>query len=301
MKTKQSNIVKALVLLVVLILINLGSSFFYERFDLTVDKRYTLSNASEDILQKIEAPVFIDIFLKGDFPPEFRRLQEETRQLLEEFTAENPNIRYNFIDPLEDGGDATQIATQFYEMGMTPARINVVENGRTSEAIIFPWAMANYGKKTVSIPLLKNQLGATTEDRVESSVQQLEYSFVDALSKLVNPRKKKIAVMRGNGELPDANIADFVKSIQEYYFIAPFTLDSVETAPEKTLSELNDFDLVIEAKPTQPYSEAEKFVLDQYLMQGGRQMWMLEHVAMETDSLFSPTGSAFALPRDLNL
>ena len=301
MKKKHPNIVKALVLLGVLVLINLASSFLYERFDLTIDKRYTLSPASEEILEKIEAPIIIDIFLEGDFPPEFRRLQEETRQLLEEFASQNPNINYNFIDPLEGGGEASEIATQFYEMGMTPARINVVENGRTTEAIIFPWAMANYGKKTVSIPLLKNQLGATTEDRVENSVQQLEYSFVDALSKLVEPRKKKIAVMRGNGELPDAYIADFVKSIQEYYFIAPFTLDSVETAPEKTLSELNDFDLVIEAKPTQPYSEAEKFVLDQYLMQGGKQLWMLEHVAMETDSLFSPTGSAFALPRDLNL
>lgn len=301
MKNKQSHIVKALVLLVVLILINLASSFLYERFDLTTDKRYTLSPASEEILEKVEAPIIVDVFLKGEFPPEFRRLQEETRQLLEEFAAENPNITYNFIDPLEDGVDASAIATQFYEMGMTPARINVVENGRTSEAIVFPWAMANYRNRTVSIPLLKNQLGATTEDRVESSVQQLEYSFVDVLSKLVTPRKKKIAVMRGNGELPDANIADFVKSIQEYYFIAPFTLDSVETAPEKTLSELNQYDLVIEAKPTQPYSEAEKFVLDQYLMQGGKQLWMLEHVAMETDSLFSPAGSAFALPRDLNL
>ena len=301
MKNKQSHIVKALVLLVVLILINLASSFLYERFDLTTDKRYTLSPASEEILEKVEAPIIVDVFLKGEFPPEFRRLQEETRQLLEELAAKNPNIIYNFIDPLEDGGDASAIATQFYEMGMTPARINVIENGRTSEAIVFPWAMANYRNRTVSIPLLKNQLGATTEDRVESSVQQLEYSFVDALSKLVTPRKKKIAVMRGNGELPDANIADFVKSIQEYYFIAPFTLDSVETTPEKTLSELNQYDLVIEAKPTRPYSEAEKFVLDQYLMQGGKQLWMLEHVAMETDSLFSPAGSAFALPRDLNL
>lgn len=301
LKYKSSHIAKVLVLLVVLLLINLLATFIYERFDLTTDQRYTLSPASEEILKKVEAPIIIDVFLKGDFPPEFRRLQEETRYLLEEFTSENVNISYNFINPLEDGGDASAIASQFYEMGMTPARINVVENGRTSEAIIFPWAMANYRNKTVSIPLLKNQLGATTEDRVESSVQQLEYAFMDALNKLVSPRKKKIAVMRGNGELPDAYIADFVKSIQEYYFIAPFTLDSAQTHPQKTLLELNEYDLVIEAKPTQPYSEAEKFVLDQYLMQGGKQLWMLEHVAMETDSLFSSSGSAFALPRDLNL
>lgn len=301
MKRTTSNIIKGSVLFAVLVLINIISFYIYERFDLTIDQRYTLSPAAEVIIDKAETPVIIDVFLKGDFPPEFRRLQEETRQLLEEFASENPNIKYNFVDPLEEGGDATEVATRFYEMGMTPARINVVENGRTSEAIIFPWAMANYKNRTVSIPLLKNQLGATTEDRVESSVQQLEYSFADALSKLVEPKKKKVAVMRGNGELPDAYIADFVKSIQEYYFTAAFTLDSVAVHPEKTLAQLKEYDLIIEAKPTETYTEAEKYVLDQYLMSGGKELWMVEHVAMETDSLFSPIGSAFALPRDLNL
>lgn len=301
MKRTTSNIIKGAVLFAVLVLINILSFYIYGRFDLTVDQRYTLSPAAEEIIGKAETPVIIDVFLKGDFPPEFRRLQEETRQLLEEFASENSNIKYNFIDPLEEGGDATEVATQFYEMGMTPARINVVENGRSSEAIIFPWAMANYKNKTLSIPLLKNQLGATTEDRVESSVQQLEYSFADALSRLVAPKKKKVAVMRGNGELPDAYIADFVKSIQEYYYTAAFTLDSVAADPEKTLAQLKEYDLIIEAKPTEPYTEAEKYVLDQYLMSGGKGLWMVEHVTMETDSLFSPTGSAFALPRDLNL
>ena len=263
MKRTTSNIIKGAVLFAVLVLINIISFYIYERFDLTVDQRYTLSPAAEEIIDKAEIPVIIDVFLKGDFPPEFRRLQEETRQLLEEFASENPNIKYNFVDPLEEGGDATEVATQFYEMGMTPARINVVENGRTSEAIIFPWAMANYKNKTVSIPLLKNQLGATTEDRIESSVQQLEYSFADALSRLVEPKKKKVTVMRGNGELPDAYIADFVKSIQKYYFTSAFTLDSVAVHPEKTLAQLKDYDLIIEAKPTESYTEAEKYVLDQ--------------------------------------
>ncbi|MGB7786632.1 MAG: gliding motility-associated ABC transporter substrate-binding protein GldG [Salinimicrobium sp.] len=297
----KNNIIKGLVLFAFLVLLNVLSYFAYERFDLTVDKRYTLSEAAENIIDKAEQPVIIDVFLKGDFPPEFRRLQTETRQLLEEFASENSNIKFNFVDPLEGGGDAQEIATRFYEMGMTPARINVVENGRSSEAIIFPWAMLNYGKKTVSVPLLKNSIGATTEERVENSVQQLEYAFADALAKVVEPRKKKVAVMRGNGELSDARLADFIKSIQKYYFTAPFTLDSVAGSPQKTLEQLKDFDLVIEAKPTEAYTEEEKYVLDQHLMNGGKQLWLVEHVAMETDSLFSPTGSAFALPRDLNL
>ncbi len=301
MKFQKSHFSKAFLLLLAIVVINVLSYNFYGRFDLTADQRYTLSEASKEIIFKAEAPMFVDVFLEGEFPPEFRRLQAETRQLLEEFAAVNPQITFRFTNPLEEGGNANEIATQFYEMGMTPARINVVENGRTSEAIVFPWAMANFGKKSVAIPLLKNQLGATTEDRVAASVQQLEYAFADAFSKLLEPKRKKIAVMRGNGELQDRFIADFVKSIQEYYYIAPFTLDSVAANPQGTLAQLKEYDLVIDAKPTEPYTEPEKLVLDQYLMNGGKQLWLVEHAAMETDSLFSPAGTAFALPRDLNL
>src|SRR5690606_33577065 len=204
-------------------------------------------------------------------------------------------------DPLAEGGDANTIASQLYEMGMTPAWINVVENGRSSESNIFPWAKANYGQETVIIPLLKNKLGATSEERVSGSVQQLEYVFADAVSRLVTPKRKKVAVMRGNGELPDAYLADFIRSIQEYYFVAAFTLDSFAVDPEKTLSALKEYDLIIEPKPTEAFTEKEKYVLDQYLMDGGKVIWMIDQVAMETDSLFNPTGSAFALPRDLNL
>ena len=301
MKKTSSNIIKGIVLLAVLLLINAISYNYFERFDLTEDQRYTLSPAAKEIIADVETPIIIDVFLKGDFPPEFRKLQTETRQLLEEFEAYNSSIKFNFVNPLAEGGDANEIATEFYEMGMTPARINVVENGRSTEAIIFPWAMANYRNQTVAIPLLKNKIGATTEERVENSVQQLEYAFADGFSKLVNPKRKKVAVMRGNGELGDAYIADFIRTLQEYYFIAPFTLDSVASNPQKTLNDLQEYDLIIEAKPTEAYTEEEKFVLDQYTMNGGKTLWLMDQVAMETDSLFSPSGAAFALPRDLNL
>lgn len=284
-----------------LILINILASKLHSRFDLTQDNRYTLSPAAKNIIEKIESPVVIDVFLKGSFPPEFRRLQSETRQFLEEMAAYNSNIKFNFIDPLAEGDDANAVAQEFYELGMTPARINVMENGKASESIIFPWAIANFNNKTVKIPLLKNKLGNTDEERVNSSVQQLEYSIADALGQLVNPKKKKVAIMRGNGELGDAYIADFIKTIRQYYFVAPFTLDSVANYPEKTLKDLQEFDLIIEAKPTQAYSEKEKLVLDQYLMNGGKSLWLVEQTAIENDSLFNPTGRAFALPRELNL
>jgi gliding-associated putative ABC transporter substrate-binding component GldG len=290
-----------LVLIVGLILVNLLAASFHQRFDLTQDQRFTLSPAAKAIMDEVRSPIVIDVFLKGNFPPEFRRLQNETRQLLEEFEAYNPNIRFDFTDPLADGDDANDIAQEFYELGMTPARVSVMENGKTSETLIFPWAIASFNNKTVRIPLLKNKLGATDEERVNNAVQQLEYAFADGLSQLVRTKEKKIAIMRGNGELPDANIANFIQNIRKYYFVAPFTLDSTAVNPGKTLRDLNDFDLIIEAKPTQAYTEKEKYLLDQYLMQGGKVIWLVEKVAMETDSLFNKTGSALAFPRDLNL
>ncbi len=298
---KQGKITSLLILLVILVAANFLASEFYWRIDLTQDQRYSISPAAKSIISDVDEPVIFDVFLKGNFPSEFRRLRNETRQMLEEFSAYNRNIKFNFIDPLEEGDEANAVAEQFYKMGMTPARLNVQENGKNSESIIFPWAIANYGNKTVKIPLLKNQIGATDEERVTASVQQLEYALADGLSKLIYPRKKKIAIMRGNGELPDAKIADFIKTIQEYYFIAPFTLDSVSSNPEKTLEDLQGYDLVIDPKPTQPFSEKEKFVLDQYLMKGGKMMWLAEVTNMETDSLLNERGTAIALPRNLNL
>ncbi len=284
-----------------LLVVNIVASKLHSRFDLTEDDRYTLSSAAKNIIDKIESPIIIDVFLKGTFPAEFRRLQNETRQFLEEMAAYNSNVKFNFIDPLAEGDDANAVAQEFYELGMTPARISVKENGKASESIIFPWAIANFNNKTVKIPLLKNKLRATDEERVNNSVQQLEYSFADAIGQLVEPKKKKIAIMRGNGELGDAYIADFIKTIRQYYFVAPFTLDSVANHPEKTLQALKEFDLIIEAKPTQAFTEKEKFVLDQYLMNGGKSIWMVEQTAMESDSLFNQNGSAIAITRDLKL
>ena len=299
---KNYTIYKTLFLwLIGIVAINFIAANFFERIDLTQDQRYTLSPAAMEIVSDADSPVVIEVFLEGNFPSEFRRLRNETRQMLEEFSAYNSNIKFTFTNPLEESEDAEATAQKFYQQGMAPARVSVQENGKSSEALVFPWAVARMGDQKVQIPLLKNKLGATEEERVSSSVQQLEYAFANALNKLVYPRKKKIAVMRGNGELPDAQITSFIKTLQDYYFMAPFTLDSVAINPQKTLQQLSEFDLIIEAKPTQAFTEKEKYVLDQYMMQGGKSLWLTEAVAMETDSLLNPSGRAFALPRDLNL
>ncbi len=283
------------------ILLNLLASYFYIRFDLTEDNRFTLSEATETVIQKFETPVIIDVLLEGDLPAEFQRLRIETEQLLENISNKNANIKYNFDDPMEDPSQAEATLAQLQSIGLTPANVTTENEGKVSQELVFPWAMVTHKDKTVRVALLKNKLGASTEDRINNSVQNLEYAFADAFTKLGIKEKKRIAVIKGNGELEDIYLADILGSLREYYNLGAITLDSVETNPQNVLDQLKTYDLALIAKPTLGFSEAEKYVLDQFIVNGGKSLWLVDPVVMELDSLFNEKGEAFALPRDLNL
>jgi len=289
-----------IVLAIALILGLLGNSF-YHRFDLTKDHRFTLAEATENLVSQAEVPIAIDVLLEGDFPSEFRKLQVETKQLLEEFHTLNPNIEYVFTNPLKEEEFRKETLEELQQYGLTPMEVSVQEHGKTEIEVVIPWAIMNYKNRSVKIPLVKNTVGATSEERVTNSIQQLEYTFADGLRKLIHPKKHKIAVLRGNGQLPDVKIADFIKTLQEYYYVGAFTLDSVTSNPGKTLSDLQKFDMIINAKPTEPFSEKEKYVLDQFVMKGGKSLWLVEPVAMEVDSLFNKESVSLATIRDLRL
>ncbi|MCK0136225.1 gliding motility-associated ABC transporter substrate-binding protein GldG [Arenibacter sp. S6351L] len=298
MKKSLLSIIRAVLLLLI---VNILASFFYARIDLTEDGRYTLSKAALNSVGEFSAPVIIDILLDGNLPPEFIKLRVETRQLLEEFASENSNIKFNFVNPLEGASQIEGVITDLQALGLTPTNVTVEQNGKVSQEIIFPWAMVNYNNSTVKVPLLKNKLGATTEERVNNSVQHLEYAFADAFTKLNIKEKKKIAIIKGNGELGDIYMADYLTTIKDYYNIGAITLDSVSTNPAKVLEQLKGFDLALIAKPTEAFTDEEKFILDQYITGGGKSLWLIDQVAMELDSLFNEEGTAMALPRNLNL
>ena len=297
----KSNLKIPIIVILVIIAFNVVNQQFYGRFDLTKDQRYTLSKTAIETIQTIDSPIIIDVFLEGEFPSEFKRLRNETEQILEEFKVHNPNIVFNFFNPTQDEANKEEIISQLTERGLQPYQINVKESGKTSHTIIFPWALASYEDYSVKIPLIKNRLGDTQQDLVNNSVQHLEYAFADAFKKLTQDKEKRIAILKGNGQLDDVYIADFLQSVREYYFIAPFTLDSVANQPQKTLEQLKSFDLVISAKPSQAFTEEEKLVLDQHLMNGGKSIWLTEGIIMDRDSLYSESGSAVAVIKDLNL
>lgn len=297
----KKNILPFLLLFAVIIVINIVGNFYFKRFDLTQDKRYTLSESTIKLIENIEEPVFIDVFLDGNFPPEFKRLQNETRQILEEFRSHNSNLIFQFTNPLEDESQAQQYVEELVRLGFIPTNINSNKKGKKELIQIFPWAIANQNEKSVRVPLLINNFGNSPSENINSSVQLLEFAFADAITKITTEKKKRIAVLKGNGQLADKYQADYLLNLKEYYQLGEFNLDSLQDNPQKILENLNRFDAALIVKPTEAFSDNEKYILDQFVMKGGKTMWLIDKVVADIDSLQNENSSTLAFPRELNL
>jgi gliding motility-associatede transport system auxiliary component len=285
--------IKIPLVIIALIVLNVLGNSFYSRFDLTKDHRYTLSDETLKIVNHIKQPIVIKVYLQGDFPAEFKRIQLETNQFLEELSALNSNIKFRFVDPKSN-------SKELIKKGLQPSRLTVQEDGKVSEAVIFPWATISYNDKSENVSLLSNTNASTQEEQLKRSVENLEYQFANALHKITSNKNKKIAILKGNGELDDIYLYSFLKELGTYYKLAEFTLDSVSTNPERTLNDLIYYDLAIIAKPSEPFTEKEKFTLDQYIINGGKTLWLIDNVYAEMDSLMQ-SGKSLAFNRELNL
>jgi gliding-associated putative ABC transporter substrate-binding component GldG len=302
MKAQTKKNIQTLVLLFgFLVLLNLVSHFYFKRFDLTHDKRYTLSETTIQLIENIKEPIFIDVFLDGDFPSEFKRLQTETKQILEEFRSYNSNLIFQFTNPLENESQAEQYAQELINLGFVPTNINSTKKGKKELIQVFPWAIVNQEQKSVRVPLLVNNFGNSPSDNINNSVQLLDYAFADAITKITSGKQKKIAILKGNGQIADKYQSDFLFNLKEYYQLGEFNLDSLQDNPQKVLENLNRFDATIIAKPTEAFSDTEKYILDQYVMNGGKSLWLIDKVVMDIDSLQNENSAAFAFPRELDL
>jgi len=276
-----------------LLLLNTISHYVYKRFDLTADKRYTLSSTTQKIISRVNQHLFITVYLEGDFPPKFKKLQQETKQFLEELTSENKHIIINFKTP----GDNKK---ELRDKGMLPSELTVKENGKLSLTTIYPWAELNYKNKSTTVSLLPENLAASQQAQLQSAIENLEYLFSNAIHFVLEKKQKKVAVLTGNGELKDIFQYSFLSELTKKYKLAKFTLDSATTKPAKTLQDLSRLDLAIITKPTKQFTENEKFVLDQFITNGGKTLWMIDNVIAEQDSLYK-NGKLLAYPRELNI
>jgi len=283
----------SLLLFISLLVVNLCTQSVYKRIDLTADQHFTLSEASKKIISKVNERLFITVYLDGEFPSEFKRLQLETRQHLEELAAENTHIKIKFESP-------DQQVDALIKRGMIPSKLTVEEAGKFSEAIIFPWAEISYQKKSTIVSLLSTTTLTSQEEQLQNAIENLEYRFSNAINLITKTTQKRVAVITGNGELQDLYLYSFLSEVAKKYRLAKFTLDSVSENPQQTLKDLNSLDLAIIAKPTEKFTAKEKFTLDQFITNGGKTLWMIDNVQADLDSLMA-NGKMLAYPRDLNL
>ena len=291
--TRNKSYLKIFAVLVLLLGLNYVSRYYFFRFDITNDKRYTLSDETVTLIESLDQPLYIKVYLQGEFPAEFKRIQLETAQFLEELSALNELIKFRFIDPMSN-------SKELINRGLQPSRLTVQEGTKVSEALIFPWAVISYNDKEENVSLLVNSIAPSQEQQLQNSIENLEYEFANAIHKVSEEKNKTIAILKGNGQPDDIYLYSFLKKIGDYYRLAEFTLDSVENHPVKTLNDLKAYDLAIMTKPSEAFTEKEKFAIDQYIMQGGKTLWLLDNVNAEMDSLMA-TGKSLAFNRDLNL
>jgi gliding-associated putative ABC transporter substrate-binding component GldG len=275
------------------VLANVLLAKWYFRIDLTEDKRYTISPATRQLLAGLDQDVTIDVYLEGDFPARFKRLQNAVRETLQEFQVYSGRVQYNFIDPgaASDQQKRNEYYRQLVMKGIQPTNLVAQENGNRVEKIIFPGAIVSAGGQEVPVMLLKGNQAASPDERLNQSVEGLEYELAAAIRQLTRKQKKRIGYIEGHGELSTLETADLISSLQKNY--AVFRVDL------KKVPDLKALDAIVVAKPLLPYSEAEKFKIDQFIMNGGKALFFLDPVSIELDSI--RTEGTVAFPLDQNL
>ncbi len=279
-KVAKKDITQIFLYIGIIILLNIIGSYWYFRLDLTEEKRFTLSEATRRVVRETDDVVYIKVLLEGTFPAGFKRLRDETENMLKQLRKINANIEYEFEDP--SLGTTEQINArrkELADMGVMPVNLKIIEAGERTEKLIFPVAIVNYGSRRLFVSLLENEIaGASPEENLNNSVSLLEYKFASALQKLTIKDKPIIMFTEGRGELDTLETLDLENYLDPYYRLGRINLDSVvQISPE--------IDLLVVAKPRQVFTDKDKFKLDQYIMQGGKVIFMLDKLQVGLDSL----------------
>ena len=271
------------------------------RFDSTSDKRFEISNETELILKELEEPIKIDVLLHGKMPAEYHRLRRETKELLKSMNQKSEKIIFEFIDPFDGEEDANSLINEMEKYGISP-EISFENNAQNIQrTIFFPWAIVSNNKKSVLVPLTKRNLGDNKIEKINRSIRELEKGFYEAFLKINLKEKRRIAVLTSHKTSEDILLADFVKSLQKYYQVASFDLNALESDPQKTLNNLNRFELLLVSNPKKKFNYKEKYIIDQYIIRGGKSIWLLNNFSLDKNSLFKIGGESMAIYNDLNL
>ena len=274
---------KGIATIAALVVVNLLVNLYVVRWDMTDDHRYSIANTTKQLLQTLDEPLEVTILLDGELNAGFQRLQRATIELLEEFQArsENATIRY-------------RVSTENIPQSIPPTVIHErTHKGQTAQTTVYPFALVRYKGQISVVELLRNNRGLSGEENLNHSIENLEFAFVEAIHTLTRDSVEKIAFLEGHGELGEREVFDLSQALSRYYQI-----DRGSLGNETDI--LNDYRVVIIADPQEPFSEKDKYILDQYLMQGGRILWVVNGVRFSDDYL-SQSGMTPVIPLDLKI
>lgn len=294
-KSKSKNIIQIVIIIGIALALNFVALYVYKRFDLTKEKRYTLGDASQKIVQDIDETVTIKVYLEGDFPAGFKRLRNSIKDMLYELKSRNSHVEYEFINP--DEGKKENERQEMYrslsKKGINPVNLSVNDDGESTQKIIFPGAEVSYKGKTLPINLLENQIGFSPEENLNNSISLLEYKLINTIDKLSYPEKPFVGFLTGHGNPSLLQLADTYNAIKDFYFIDTVNLSNIRYIPQSIR-------VLIVAKPLTAFDEKEKFKIDQYIMNGGKILWLLDKTNADL-SLFAENDVQMPTVLNLNL
>jgi ABC-2 type transport system permease protein len=304
---KTQNLTQLVLILGIIIIINLLSNFLFFRLDLTSDHRYTITRATRDLIKNVDEPMLFKVYLDGEIPTAFKRLRNETREMLTEFKAYNKNIVFEFIDPnsMPDKGSRTALQQQLYSKGLIPRQITNSSKGKVSSQTIFPGAIVSYQGKEFPMSILKTQLGKPEEEMVNNSIQQLEYTFASTIKTLTTRKKPSVAFTTGHGELSEYKTYGAAYALSAFYEVDRVELNGKGSSlfkldPSDTNRLIRRYDAIIIARPDSAFSRLDAFLVDQFIMYGGKVLWFIDPIFASLDSL-QDTGSTIGLRMSLGI
>jgi ABC-2 type transport system permease protein len=280
----------------IVLFINILASFFYTHLDLTEEKRFTLTRPTKALLKSQNDRIFVKVLLEGDFPAGFKRLQTATREMLDDFRSESGYIDYVFEDP--NKGSVEEINERrktLAQDGVIPVNLRVREEGESSQKVVYPVAIFHFGSRKIPVKLLENESANLNPDAViNNSVSLLEYKFANAIKKLRTQTRPVILFTQGHGELNELQTGDLERSLRQFYDIDRIVLDSAIQLKKDAC------EVLIIAKPRSAFSEKDKFKIDQFIMEGGKTLWLIDRMGVDLDSLLA-TGRFIPNDYPLNL
>ncbi|MBR1833949.1 MAG: gliding motility-associated ABC transporter substrate-binding protein GldG [Bacteroidales bacterium] len=296
--------------ILIVVFVNVIGYYVFGRLDLTSERRYTLSKSTKTLLKKIDEPLLYRVYLEGDLPSDFKRLQNETKEMLNQFRAYNKNVQYEFVNPnsIEDPKERQVFYQKLAQKGIQPTQIQTSTATGYQQQVLIPAADVIYKGEETSIQLLQSQKYVDQVQLLNNSIQSLEYVLSNAIRALSRGQRPTVAFLRGHGELELPNLSDMIGSLWEYYTLDTARMDgNINSLTARSLNPKdstyrfrNKYDLIIVAKPTQPFSDQDLYILDQYVMYGGKLLWLVDPLDADMDSL-EHAGQAVATRLPLNI